>query len=126
MKNPKPQTNPELVKKICRRIFAFRKVKGISREELAFKIGISPQQLFKYEMGQNRISVDRLINIAKVLDLKVISFIPVEDVGYMFSFSNLNNKDDDKILEDFVKLKKLPYEDVVGKLVNLLSLDLMK
>jgi transcriptional regulator with XRE-family HTH domain len=42
---------------------------GISRKELAGKIGVTHQQLQKYERGLNRISVSRLMEIAKALNL---------------------------------------------------------
>ena len=40
---------------------------GISRKELANQLGISHQQVNKYEKGQNRVSVSMLINIANIL-----------------------------------------------------------
>jgi transcriptional regulator with XRE-family HTH domain len=69
-------SDKELIKKIGRQIFNLRQSKGLSREELAFRIGICQQQLFKYEMGLNRITVDRLINIAEALDAEIINFWP--------------------------------------------------
>lgn len=40
---------------------------GMSQEELASGIGITFQQVQKYERGTNRISVSRLVGICKVL-----------------------------------------------------------
>jgi transcriptional regulator with XRE-family HTH domain len=59
----------ELIKTIGRKILLLRKSYHISREELAFRIGVCPQQLFKYEMGLNRITADRLLKIIEVLDI---------------------------------------------------------
>jgi transcriptional regulator with XRE-family HTH domain len=38
--------------------------RGLSRQQLAAKIGVTHQQLMKYEKGTNRISAGRLQNIA--------------------------------------------------------------
>lgn len=41
---------------------------GITQEALAERIGMSYQQVQKYETGVNRISVSRLFDIAEALD----------------------------------------------------------
>lgn len=46
---------------------------GLSRQQLAEKIGVTHQQLQKYEKGTNRISAGRLAAIAKSLK-KPVSF----------------------------------------------------
>lgn len=43
---------------------------GLSRHNLADKIGITHQQLQKYEKGINRISVGRFYDICKALNIK--------------------------------------------------------
>lgn len=53
---------------------AFRKQKGFSQAELADGIGISSQQLQKYEKGVNRISASRLLDIATALSLDITDF----------------------------------------------------
>lgn len=45
-----------------------RIIKGLSQKKLADKVGASHQQVQKYEKGMDRISVDRLVKIAKVLE----------------------------------------------------------
>lgn len=51
-----------------------RVVNGLSRLELANKIGVTHQQLHKYEKGSNRISAGRLALIAKALGKPVEFF----------------------------------------------------
>lgn len=46
-----------------------RKALGISQTALADAIGLTFQQIQKYERGHNRISASRLYTIAKVLDV---------------------------------------------------------
>lgn len=117
----KSTANHELIKKIGRRIFVLRQNKGLSREDLAFKIGISHQQLSKYEMGQNRITVDRLIAIASVLDLKLLNFFPASEFGN--NIGNLSAPQTTKEIRlaiDFSKFRKLSGEELAARFLELL------
>lgn len=51
-----------------------RLILGLSQEELAKAIGLTFQQVQKYERGTNRISVSRLVDICKVLKVPVDYF----------------------------------------------------
>lgn len=48
---------------------------GLSQEELAHSIGLTFQQVQKYERGANRISVSRLVDISRALRVPVDYFI---------------------------------------------------
>ena len=52
---------------------------GLSQERLARMVGITFQQVQKYERGANRIVASRLYQLAKVLDVPVSYFF--EDLG---------------------------------------------
>ena len=52
---------------IGRRIFEQRTAIGLSQQRLAAMIGVTYQQLHKYETGINRIAVGRLHAVAKAL-----------------------------------------------------------
>jgi len=51
-----------------------RKLLGISQEKLAHALGVSFQQVQKYERGSNRISASKLYEIACALDVPVLFF----------------------------------------------------
>lgn len=51
-----------------------RKVKGVSQEALAHRLGLTFQQVQKYERGANRISASKLYEIARVLETSIGSF----------------------------------------------------
>lgn len=59
-----------------------RKELGISQADLGFALGITFQQVQKYERGVNRISASKLYAIAQVLDYPIEAFFegvaPVE------------------------------------------------
>ena len=59
---------------IGRRIRQIRSMRGLSQSQLAEQLGISFQQVQKYESGKNRISAGRLWDIARVLQAPIASF----------------------------------------------------
>jgi transcriptional regulator with XRE-family HTH domain len=48
-----------------------RRMLGMTQVQLARKVGIAPQQIQKYEIGENRLSVSRLVDIATALRVPV-------------------------------------------------------
>lgn len=48
-----------------------RLARGMSQERLAGHLGISFQQVQKYEKGANRVGASRLVHIARILDVPV-------------------------------------------------------
>lgn len=59
---------------VGRRIKTRRQLLHISQESLAGDIGVTFQQVQKYESGHNRVSASRLYEIAKVLDVPMAFF----------------------------------------------------
>jgi transcriptional regulator with XRE-family HTH domain len=57
----------------------YRTMSGLSQHALATALGISHQQLQKYETGTNRISASRLWHCAEVLGVRITDFfVPPE------------------------------------------------
>ena len=56
------------------RIRAIRKAAGLSQEKLADHLGISFQQVQKYERGTNRISASKLFEAAGLLGVEISDF----------------------------------------------------
>lgn len=59
---------------VGKRIRTRRAILGISQESLADALGITFQQVQKYEKGVNRVSASRLFEIGKVLGAQVSFF----------------------------------------------------
>lgn len=59
---------------IAKRVRALRLQRGLSQTELSDALGVTFQQVQKYERGMNRISAGRLFRIAEVLDVPVAFF----------------------------------------------------
>ncbi len=56
------------------RVRSRRKLAGISQGNLGKQLGLTFQQIQKYEKGSNRISASRLFQIAQILDVPVQFF----------------------------------------------------
>lgn len=61
-------------KMLGQRVRARRLAIGMSQEQLAEALGITFQQVQKYEKGVNRIAASRLFAIAEVLDYPIAEF----------------------------------------------------
>ena len=57
-----------------------RKTSGMSQMQLADKIGVSYQQVQKYEKGINKLSLSRLKQISGALEVPVSMFLEVEEL----------------------------------------------
>lgn len=63
-----------LDEKLGKRLREIRLMKGISQKTLAQRVGITFQQVQKYESGQNRMSASRLFTIAQRLNVPLDAF----------------------------------------------------
>ncbi|MDX1710903.1 MAG: helix-turn-helix domain-containing protein [Rhodovibrionaceae bacterium] len=59
---------------VGRRIRALRLQQGMSQERMAEALGVTFQQIQKYERGSNRIGASRLFDVAQALDVPVSHF----------------------------------------------------
>ena len=57
------------------RVRIHRTARRMSQSELAHRLGITFQQVQKYEKGANRVGAGRLMRIAKILDVPVGSLL---------------------------------------------------
>ena len=61
-------------KRVGENLSKIRLFRGMSQESLAGAVGVSFQQIQKYEKGRNRISVSRLWQFSKILNVPVAGF----------------------------------------------------
>jgi transcriptional regulator with XRE-family HTH domain len=112
----------QLDKHMGNKIFQLRLGMGLSRQQLSDIIGVTHQQLQKYEKGVNRISVGRLALIAKALDKEIKYFY--ED------FENDMNLEDQvtnhqrmciELSRNFMKIKDNDHQSAINTLVKSLA-----
>jgi transcriptional regulator with XRE-family HTH domain len=97
---------------IGEKITAFRKRKGFSQEEMAERLGMTPQGYGKIERGDTDVNYSRLEQIAKELETNVEEVVGFGEKNN-FSNSNLNNisnstlnvNADKELLHEIEKLK---------------------
>jgi transcriptional regulator with XRE-family HTH domain len=103
-----------------------RKAAGMSQMRLADKIGVSYQQIQKYEKGASKLSIDRLTQIAEVFAVPVMAFLEDTKAAKVAetqaAFSNLTD-DEGKLLMLYRRLKrkrlKSAFTDMLKDIVKL-------
>lgn len=107
------------------RVRARRIMLGMSQEKLAEALGLTFQQVQKYEKGVNRIGASRLLQMAGILDVSIEFFFegapglpsgaPTGD-SIMAEF--LTSPDSDRLVRGFVRLKDDEARKKVADLVD--------
>jgi transcriptional regulator with XRE-family HTH domain len=87
------------------RIRVARTEAGLSQEELANRIGISCQQLQKYEVAANRVTVARLIDISDALGLDVTRLLSDTVVGPALDDGSLQGVDILRLIQSFCGIR---------------------
>jgi transcriptional regulator with XRE-family HTH domain len=64
---------------VARNVRIWRLARGLSQTQLGDRIGVTFQQVQKYESGGNRISAGRLTKIARVLGVPVMTLLDGTD-----------------------------------------------
>lgn len=59
---------------VAQRLLLGRKLAGMTQEQLGEALGVTFQQIQKYEWGQNRITASRLYDVAIILNVPVSFF----------------------------------------------------
>jgi transcriptional regulator with XRE-family HTH domain len=66
---------------IANRIYSCRTQLGLSQTDLAVKLGISFQQVQKYEKGANRIGAGRLFQLATIFNVPIEALFPDKEAS---------------------------------------------
>ncbi|MDG2529973.1 helix-turn-helix domain-containing protein [Caulobacter endophyticus] len=74
-----PPTHP-IDRHVGAMIRAHRRAAGVSQEEMGAALGLTFQQIQKYETGENRISASKLVEVARALSLPVGALFEGVDV----------------------------------------------
>ncbi len=85
---------------VGQRLRVRRSLLGLSQEKLADAIGLTFQQVQKYERGMNRISAGRLYQFSKILDVPVAFFF--EQLGSAAENQNVARGFSDNDQEGFM------------------------
>lgn len=118
-----------------------RMVIGMSQEKLGEKMGLTFQQIQKYEKGTNRIGASRLFQLSQIMDVPVQFFFEDAPAAYLnrspamagfaeskteaFLLDFLNSRDGLELNRAFVKITDPKVRKRVVELVRALSEDVV-
>ena len=100
-----------------------RELKNLTQEYVAEKLDISQAAYSKLENGETKVSDEKLVQIAEVLEVKPEDIKAFDSQKYFNSFNNVSgNKNSSFIIEieDTELIKKL-YEDKIALMEKLLD-----
>jgi transcriptional regulator with XRE-family HTH domain len=104
------------------RVRALRIQRKMSQEKLGDALGLTFQQVQKYEKGTNRISASRLIAISKILKVPVVHLLGEDALGNKIEVdTNVDSRQRVRIFELLEKLKNPKAEQIVINLLEVLG-----
>ncbi|MGC2780477.1 MAG: helix-turn-helix transcriptional regulator [Bradyrhizobium sp.] len=110
---------------VGRRIRLYRTNAGLSQSELGRKIGVTFQQVQKYEQGANRVGAGRLTDIAAALKMPVSAFFETKAIGTdaqpVFPTELLTKPHALKLLKAYAALRSDKLRRAIVRLVDLLA-----
>lgn len=107
---------------IGQKIHELRISLGLSRQQLASKIGVTHQQLQKYEKGTNRISAGRLVAIAQAMGKSVSYFFESVEEGNN-ALPSQHQRMCIEVSRNFMRIKDPLHQNAVNNLVRSLAED---
>ncbi len=113
---------------IGQKIRELRLARGMSQENLGNKIGITFQQVQKYEKGVNRILASRLYDLAKVLAVDIVHFFSKSDTLHehenSFEYNHCpESKEILVLVREYTNIKDKKIRSAIYSLIKSLSHD---
>jgi transcriptional regulator with XRE-family HTH domain len=106
-----------------------RKILGLSQERLGSKLGITFQQIQKYEKGTNRIGASRMHAMADALEVPVAYFFPdksaseggLQEEGAAFMMEFMSSGEGLELSRAFARIRNTKIRRKVVELVRALA-----
>ena len=108
----------QIDKFIGHKIYSLRLEKGLSREQLSQVIGVTHQQLQKYETGSNRVTASRLLLIAKALEQEIPYFYEGFEAGDTSAHILENQRLCIEVARNFRRIGNREHQDALNLLVK--------
>lgn len=106
---------------IGNKIFSLRLGKGISRHELSKSVGVTHQQLQKYEKGENRVSAARLVLIAKALNVIPAYFYEEIEIANNEELITQHQRMCLEVSRNFMKIANPEYQNAVNQFLKTMA-----
>jgi transcriptional regulator with XRE-family HTH domain len=126
LKSPETSSPHPLDIALGSRIRLRRRELGLSQEQLAREVGITFQQVQKYEHGTNRVSFSRLVEIAQALRCGVIDIVgdlDKSEASSLFSrhIARLNEPGATELLEAYAAIQSPKHRRAILNLAKQLA-----
>ena len=106
---------------VGRAVASLRQQRGLSQMALAKALGLSFQQVQKYEGGQNRLSAGRLFEVATVLYCRIEDFFPQQETTAVpFPVAGLTSEGR-QLVQNFVRIGDRGLRRSVAHIVETLA-----
>lgn len=100
------------IEKIIEKIVHHRNKKGYTFENMAHELDITPAAYRKIEIGDTKLSVERLLRIADILDTPITNFLELEK-----EVLNQHNHDNENVyqqkIDNFYQENKEVYQELL-------------
>ena len=110
---------------VAKRLRELRLMSGISQQELGKYLGVSFQQVQKYENGSNRVSSSRLFLVSKILGVDPSYFFEGLELNEDYTLKKVMTPEDAAVTRKAAKfnktLQKLDESPVRAKMMGLIK-----
>lgn len=97
MNTPK---EPNTTYRIAEKIRKLREVKGYKQETMAKRMGLTTNGYGKIERGESSITLDRLEQIAQVLEVSTLDILQFDD-NFVYNITTMNNSATNGIVNNY-------------------------
>lgn len=97
-------------------IKAFRTKKGISQSQMADRLGFTQNNYSKIERGQSELTVDRLYEIAEILEVSIFQILVDKDSNKIMDA--IRNDVDEKIKKELYEERFNEFRETISKEIN--------
>ncbi len=97
MNTPK---EPNTTYRIAEKIRKLREVKGYKQETVAKRMGLTTNGYGKIERGESSITLDRLEQIAQVLEVSTLDILQFDD-NFVYNITTMNNSATNGIVNNY-------------------------
>ncbi len=111
--------NTQKIETLLIRIQEIRKQRGYSLENMADELGISHSAYYKLENNQSRLTVERLIEISKILNTNISDLL--DEASTQIYNQNNNVKDSTIIAKQEFENYNQKDKEITDKLTNVLE-----
>ena len=111
---------------VGQRVRTFRLQKGLSQQKLGDQLGLTFQQVQKYEKGTNRIGAGRLQRIADILEIPVADFFTSQKQGGVAPtelFKLLDTAAALRLLRAYSRISEPKLQQAIMRLVESIAAD---